>query len=72
MTNAEPTIVNVKMPLKSGASFQVKFTPASQPNASQMTNEVVRGSTQAASKLAATSPMAKSASAYGPAKGRAP
>ena len=63
MTNAEPTIVNVKMPLKSGASFQVKFTPASQPNASQMTNEVVSGSTHAARNDAATSPTANSASA---------
>ena len=61
--NAERQITKVKIPLKIGASFQVKETPASQPNASQITKAVVKGRTQAASKLAATKPAAKSASA---------
>ena len=54
ITAAETTMINVKMPLNRGASFQVNETPASQPNASQITKAVVRGRTQAASKLAAT------------------
>ncbi len=69
ITTAETTMTNVKMPLKRGASFQVNETPASQPNASQITKAVVRGRTHAASKLAATRPMANSALAYWPAKG---
>ena len=63
MIRADKQITKVKMPLKMGASFQVKETPASHPNASQITKAVVRGSTQAASKLAATKPAANSASA---------
>ncbi len=69
ITTAETTMTKVKMPLNRGASFQLNETPASQPNASQITNEVVSGSTQAASKLAATRPMANRAFAYSPAKG---
>ena len=62
-TTAENAITNVKMLLNSGASFHLNETPASQPNASQMTNDVVSGSTQAAKNDAAISPMANSASA---------
>ena len=62
-TTAENAITNVKMLLNSGASRHLNDTPASQPNASQMTNAVVSGSTQAARNDAAISPMANSASA---------
>ena len=51
------------MDLNVGASRHLKETPASQPKASQMTNAVVSGSTQAAKNDAAMSPTAKSASA---------
>ena len=68
-TTAENTITNVNMLLNRGASFHLNETPASQPNASQMTNEVVSGSTHAAKNEAAISPMANRASAYWPAKG---
>ena len=61
---AENAITNVKMLLNRGASFHLNETPASHPNASQMTNDVVRGSTHAARNDAAISPMAKRASAY--------
>lgn len=66
---AEIAITNVKMPLKKGASFHLKETPASHPNASQITKAVVRGKTQAARRLAATKPTANKAPAYSPAKG---
>ena len=62
-------MTNVKMLLNSGASFHLKDTPASQPNASQMTNAVVSGSTHAAKNDAAIRPMANRASAYLPANG---
>ena len=66
---AENAMTNVKMLLNSGASFHLKDTPASQPNASQMTNAVVSGSTHAAKNDAAIRPMANRASAYLPANG---
>ena len=62
-TTAENAITKVKMDLNVGASRHLKETPASQPKASQMTNAVVSGSTQAAKNDAAMSPTAKSASA---------
>ena len=62
-TMAENAITKVKMDLNVGASRHLKDTPASQPKASQMTNAVVSGSTQAARNDAAMSPTAKSASA---------
>ena len=68
-TTAPMMMTNVKMLLNMGASRHLNDTPASQPNASQMTKAVVRGRTQAARKEAATRPMAKSASAYCPANG---
>ena len=68
-TTAPMMITNVKMLLNMGASRHLNDTPASQPNASQITKAVVRGRTQAARNEAATRPMAKSASAYCPANG---
>ena len=68
-TIAENTMTEVKMPLNMGASFHVKSTPASQPNASQITNDVVSGSTHAARKLAAVRPAANRICAYSPANG---
>lgn len=62
-------IIKVKSPLKIGASFHLKETPASQPKASQTTNDVVRGNTQAAKNEAATRPIPNNVSAYSPAKG---
>ena len=62
-TMAENAITNVKMLLNSGASRHLNDTPASQPNASQITNDVVSGNTHAARNDAAMSPMANSASA---------
>lgn len=63
MISADKQITKVKIPLKIGASFHVKETPASHPKASQITNAVVSGRTHAANKLAATNPAAKRASA---------
>ena len=56
-TIIEATIITVSNVLKVGASFHSKSTPASQPNASQTTNEVVRGNTHAAKNEAATRPI---------------
>ena len=56
-TTIEATIITVSSVLKVGASFHLKLTPASQPNASQTTNDVVSGNTHAAKNEAATRPI---------------
>ena len=57
--------------LEHGASFQVKSMPASQPNASQMTNDVVSGSTQAAKSSPPSNPPRTESAHTGPRTGQA-
>ena len=66
---ADATIITVMMPRYTGASFQLRSAPRSQPNASQTAEDVTPGSTQAARKLAATRPAANSTVANSPAMG---
>ena len=60
------------MLLNAGASFHLNDTPASQPNASQITKAVVSGRTHAARNDAATKPMANRAWRTAPRKEQAP